>query len=223
MKTATLCALVWILAGQAHAEEAQALNRGYARVRPYAGVTPAGFVGEELPARPAGAIADLGVEAQTRSGFLIGFEFAPLTLGAARPQMTGRLQLGYANEQLAIGVGVGSGFTSAYAQVGPVLRIGRYDRTHAHLRVSFSVYPPQPIPSDLDLDVIVPVHRRVRLDINLGGGYGNVIGLYATLGTQVLVAQRGDRAATRLTFGAGVSWVQYTVGPAALVGLEQLF
>src|SRR4051794_37836702 len=102
MKTATLCAMVCFLVGPAGAaEEAQVLNRGFARVRPYVGVTRAGFEGEQLPARPAGAIADLGVEAATRSGFLIGFEFAPLTLGAARPQMTGRLQLGYASEQIA--------------------------------------------------------------------------------------------------------------------------
>lgn len=223
-KTTALCALICLLAPAAFAEElaaTESVHRGWARVRPFVGVAPAGFTGEEV-IEPAGAIADLGVDAETRSHFRIGFEFAPLTFTAARPQMTGRLQLGWASDKLAISVGVGSGFTSAYAQVGPVVRIGRYDQAHALLRVSFSVYPPEPIPSDMDLEVVVPVHRLVRLDLNLGGGYGTVIGLYGTVGTQILVAHR-NRAATRLTVGAGVSWVAYTVGPAALVGVEQLF
>ncbi len=218
---AALC--VWAcLLGAARGDEPYSLNRGWARVRPFAGVRAAGFSGEDVT-MPAGAIADLGVDAETRSGFLIGVEIAPLTIMAARPQISARLHLGYANEKLAIGVGVGSGFTSQYAQVGPLVRLGRHDRTHANLRISFSVYPPQPIPSDLDLEVVVPVHQRVRLDINLGGGYGTVIGLYGTVGTQVLVASKGPRNQTRLNVGIGVSWVQYALGPAALVGIDQVF
>src|SRR3954468_4161683 len=111
MRAVVVCALMWVGAS-ARADE---FNRGYIRVRPFAGVAPAGFRGEEL-VRPAGAIADGGVDAETRGNFRIGFEFAPLVITAERPQMTGRLTLGWASEKLAIGVGVGSGFTSAYAQ-----------------------------------------------------------------------------------------------------------
>lgn len=215
-------ALGALLLSEARADEPYRMNRGQVRVRPFYGIKEIAFDGE-LHQPPAGALADLSIEAETRSGFRIGFDLAPLMFLAPRPQITARLHLGYANELLAISMGLGSGLTWLYPQAGPVIRIGRHEGAHAHFRLSFSLYPPRPLPVDADLDVLVPVHPRLRLQLNVGGGYGNLIGVYGTVGTQVLLARQGVRGATRLSVGVGVAWVQYYLGPTGLAGLEQLF
>ena len=197
------------------------LHRAYLRVRPYIGFHRVGW-GEHAEAT-SGVIADLGAEANTASGFKIGFEIAPLKYIYERPQLSGRLHLGYASEVFALSLGVGNGLSWYYPQIGPIVRLGRFDRSYAILRISWAVYPPRPIPMDLDLDINVRIRERWRWNLNLGGGYGNMIGVYATTGAQLLLGGSGQRGTTVLSAGLGIAWVVYDLGPALSLGVEQRF
>lgn len=197
------------------------VHRAYLRVRPYIGFHRVGW-GEHAEAT-SGVIADLGAEANTASGFKIGFEIAPLKYIYERPQLSGRLHLGYANEVFALSLGVGNGLSWYYPQIGPIVRLGRFDRSYAILRISWAVYPPRPIPMDLDLDINVRIRERWRWNLNLGGGYGNMIGVYATTGAQLLLGGSGLRGTTVLSAGLGIAWVIYDLGPALSLGVEQRF
>lgn len=197
------------------------VHRAYLRVRPYIGFHRVGWGEHAEPT--GGVIADFGAEANTASGFKIGVEIAPLKYIYERPQLSGRLHLGYANEVFALSLGIGNGLSWYYPQIGPIVRLGRLDRTYAVVRISWAIYPPRPIPMDLDVDINVPIRERWRWNLNLGGGYGNMIGIYATTGAQLLLGGTGQRGTTVLTAGLGVAWVIYDLGPALSLGVEQRF
>lgn len=197
------------------------VHRAYVRARPYVGFHRYGLDGHAEST--SGVIADLGAEANTASGFKIGFEIAPLKYIYERPQMSARLHLGYANEVFALSLGIGNGLSWYYPQLGPIVRLGRLDGTFATVRISWAVYPPRPIPMDLDVDINVRTSRRTRWNLNLGGGYGNLIGVYATTGAQLLLGGTGLRGTTVLSAGLGVAWVIYDLGPALSLGIEQRF
>ncbi|MFO0572589.1 MAG: hypothetical protein U1A78_01180 [Polyangia bacterium] len=197
------------------------VHRAYVRVRPYIGFHRFGWGEHAEPT--AGVVSDLGAEANTASGFRIGVEIAPLNYIYERPQLSGRLHLGYANEVFALSLGIGNGLSWYYPQISPIVRLGRLDGTYAVVRISWALYPPRPIPMDLDVDVNVRIRERWRWNLNVGGGYGNLIGIYATTGAQLLLGGTGLRGTTVLGAGLGIAWVVFDLGPALSLGVERRF
>ena len=117
------------------------VHRGYVRVRPYVGFHRVGWGEHAEPT--GGVIADFGAEANTASRFRIGVEIAPLNYIYERPQLSGRLHLGYATDVFALSLGLGNGLSWYYPQIGPLVRLGRLDGTYATVRISWAIYPPQ--------------------------------------------------------------------------------
>lgn len=197
------------------------LSRAYVKARPFVSLARPGF--QDPGSISGGLIMDMGIEANTRSGFRIGVELAPLTFANKRPYPAIFAHLGYANEFLGVSMSIGSGLAWAYPQIGPVVRIGRFTGAYATVRVAWSVYPPLPLPVSIDIDVNVPFTSKVRGNLNLGGGYGNIFGAYGTLGLQYLLSGDGGRRSHVLNAGLGVSWMQWSLGPMASVGYERRF
>lgn len=198
------------------------VNRTYAKLRVHVGLHKFGWDGQHGQ-RSWGLIAELGAEANTSRGLRIGFELGPASFVVERPFLTARFHLGYTSSTFAVSLGIANGSTWYYPQIGPLIRIGRLDASYALLQMSWSTYPPRPVPADLDLDVFLRTSRRTRAHLNIGGGYGSVIGVFATLGGQILLRGSGMRGTTQLGGGAGVGWVGYDLGPMLLTAIEHRF
>lgn len=199
-----------------------ALSRFWLRVRPIVGVLPLG--GDvTTTSNIIALVTDFGVEINTRYGFQIGFEIAPLAVASnvIVPSVSSRLYVGYANEYLGIGMAFGSSLSLYYPQSGPVLRIGKFSGVHARLRLTWSISPPRIVPVDGSLEMNVPVAKRIRLHLDVGGAYGNLLGVYGLAGCQLFLSGRGENGTTLLSFAAGVAWTQYSLGPAGSIGVEQ--
>jgi hypothetical protein len=200
------------------------LSRYYLRVRPVFGVVVTGTdVGD--PHHVGGVVADFGVEANTRSGFRIGIDIAPIAMlsNVLVPSVSARIHLGYANEFVGVGLAVGGDLSFLYPQAGPVVRVGRFTGSYALLRLAWSVHPARLAPVDGSLEVVVRVSPRWRLQLDAGGAYGALLGVYALAGVQALALGNGGRGTVALSGGIGVSWAQYTLGPALSLGIEQRF
>lgn len=202
----------------------EGLNRAYVRVRPFYALQRLAWEGDAEQARFGGAIADLGVEANLPSGLLLGAALDPVLIGLAqRPVLTPRLYLGYTQPTLAIGVSVANGTSWLAPQAGPLVRLGRFDGTHAIVRMSWSVYPPRPLPVDASVQIVGRVSPRARVTFDMGGSYGDYIGAQAALGAQLLLRARGGPGTTVLSAGLGAAWVNYSIGPMASLGVEHRF
>jgi hypothetical protein len=203
---------------------APGLNRAWVTARVFAARTGFGWEGDGSY-WTGGLIADLGSEINTPRGLKLGFELAPLTFTGQRPFLSTRFVAGYSNPSVSIGLAVGSGLTWFYPRLGPVLRIGRFERTHAHIRASWSVYPAQPLPTDLDIDVSTAVRGRCRGRLNLGGTYSSnsAISVYALLGVQYALGSGGEGKTTLLGLGAGFTWTEFALGPMLALSLDRRF
>ncbi len=193
------------------------LSRVWVGARPYVGLGKVG-VPEAAPVS-FGALGELGAEVITSSGFLIGAELAPAAYDGAGLHLGGRLVLGYGGEALGVSIGLGSNPSGA-------LRVGRFDRTYATLRLTWSVDPPTTLPAAIDLTISTPLGRKVRAQADLGAWYGNGIGVYATGSVQYVLCKSralGLRGTSLLKAGAGVSWVQFSLGPMFTLGYERRF
>lgn len=218
------CALAAALGAAAAPAEARTLTRFYMRARPF--YAPRDVTADNPSPHFGGVLADVGVEATTGFGLRVGAELAPLLVHFTRPYIpytSARVHLGYANPSVAIGLACGAGLSWAYPQLGPHLRIGRFDRTYATLRASWSVYPPLPLPTDLLLEVNTAVRPRVHVSVEVGGGFGNVVGLFTTAGVHYQLAGDGGAGTDVLSAGLGLSWLQYALGPMASFGYERRF
>lgn len=202
--------------------EDRALRRFYFKVRPFVSFTSAyAFEGNQYP---AGAQLDFGIEYNGRRNLWVGFDVSPFVLSNIAlgiPYFAGRLNLGYSDPRFAVGASLGSGVFSSLLSLGPVFRFGRLDGTHARFRISFALLPPFPYPSG-DIEVNIKVHPRVWVHADVGGDL-NILGMYSTLGTQILLRGRGGPGSDLLTVGAGVSWIFLSLGPMATIGYEHRF
>lgn len=198
------------------------LSRAYVKARPFLGLSRVGLsdVSNEVS---GGVLMGLGAEINTSFGLQIGASLTPFLFTNKRPYPAANLYLGYTTQRLSIGMAVSSSLAWAYPQVGPVVRIGSFSGCYATLQIAWSVYPPLPVPTYLDLDVLLPLGRRLRADLNLGGTYGNSYGAFATLGAQYLLSGDGGRASSALTAGLGLSWRDWSLGPMASLGFERRF
>jgi hypothetical protein len=200
-------------------------NRVWLRIDPYVGVRRVGMATQS--GNDGGALVDVGAETATRGGLLVGCELAPLAFTEYRPHAAARFAVGHANEDLAISMEVGARLSWEYPELGPLVRIGRLDETHATVHVSWSVYPPVWLPIYLDVAFTRPITRRWRLDLDVGGGYaglfGVYLGAYGTAGVQYVVSGDGKRGTTLVNAGVGTAWMNYSLGPMFTTGIERIF
>ena len=202
--------------------EDRALRRVYFKVRPFVSLQPA-YVFEHNQ-RPAGVLLDFGIEYNGRRNLWVGLDVSPFVIpniSLGIPYFAGRLNLGYSDPRFAVGVSLGTGLFSSLLSIGPVVRFGRLDGTHARFRISLPLLPFFPFPSG-DIEVNVKVHRRVWVHVDVGGDL-NVLGMYSTVGAQILLRGRGGPGSDLLTAGAGLSWLFLSLGPMATLGYEHRF
>lgn len=133
-----------------------------------------------LPPLP-GFYVDLGVEYNPRGGVWAGIEASPLGFSYSAYHLSTQFHvlLGYSGTWFALGATVGTGFAFVLPddlvglfQVGPALRIGRMDRTHVRMRVSFSAFPAYLVPINGEIELDTPLTARIWLAVNLGGDAG---------------------------------------------------
>jgi hypothetical protein len=220
--------LVTLLASTARAEPEppwEGASRAYAIARPFYGVRRVGTVdpGSGLD----GALVDFGAEIELRSGLRLGFEETPLSIIGGRVHPASQFSAGWAGRDLALSLGVAGSTSWLYLQLGPSLRIGRLDRTHALVRIAWSAYPPQAVPAAVQLQLARPVARRLSLVLDAGGGFGQGFGVYfglwSTLALECRLSGDGRHATTLISAGAGVVWMAYYLGPAVHLGVERRF
>ena len=194
--------------------------RAWVLLRPLFGISQVGWQSSAPESLLFGMIGDLGVEANTRLGLLIGAELAPLTWYLERPQIAARFRLGYTNQRLAVGVSLANAGTWIYPQLGLGARMGRLERSYVLVRIGWSTYPPRPLPADFYLEVNAVLDRKRRLNLQLGGNYADLISLYGTAGLQIFLRGSGGAGTSILVAGAGVSWFLYYLGPMFVFGYE---
>lgn len=219
----TVGELLYPTAARLHPGLGVALSRVWVRVRPVLGLRNVGGDNRDGSLRP-GVVMDLGAEITTARGLRLGAELAPLAAVSTvfTPSTSVRFHLGYATLHVAISLGLGCSLAFYYPQAGPLLRLGRLDRAHALLRLTWSIYPPRIAPVDAQLEVNVPLGgTRARLHLEAGGAYGNLLGVYGLAGAQLATRGNGGPRSFLVTAAVGVAWVQYSVGPALSIGIEE--
>lgn len=194
------------------------LSRIFLTFRPYVGVSRVGF--EESGPVLGGFVSEVGAEVITRFGLVVGAQVSPFTL-AKRPTYTGLstdayLFLGYAQPFLGIQVGLGSGVAGA-------IRVGRFDRTHAELRMAWAMVLPLTLPQELHLNLVIRAAPRLFAHLDIGGGYGSMISFYGTGGIQYLLSGDGLGRTTLLSAGAGLAWIEFYLGPMLTLSAERRF
>lgn len=194
------------------------LSRIFLTFRPYVGISRVGF--EESGPVLGGFVSEVGAEVITRFGLVVGAQVSPFTL-AKRPTYTGLstdayLFLGYAQPFLGIQVGLGSGVAGA-------IRVGRFDRTHAELRMAWAMVLPLTLPQELHLNLVIRAAPRLFAHLDVGGGYGSMISFYGTGGVQYLLTGDGLGRTTLLAAGVGLSWIEFYLGPMLTLSAERRF
>jgi hypothetical protein len=205
------------------ADEWRPPNRVWIAASGFGGASGFGYRGDDLPPVIGGLLANTGAELGWKSGLTFGFEVAPFTWVSetSRPSLTARLSIGWARKKIALGLTAGSALTWLYPQLGATLRIGALEASYARMRVSWAIYPSQPIPVDLDLVISTPVSKKLRTYVEAGAVYGNTIAAFATVGVQI--QPRGSRSGQggTISVGAGIGWMQWALGPMVTVGYER--
>jgi hypothetical protein len=198
-------------------------NRVWARLSGFADRGGFGYDSEKLPAMTGGLVGNAGAEMGLANGLTLGFELAPFSWisSTTRPSLAARFSVGYAQKRMAIALEAGSTLTWLYPQLGPSIRIGALEGVHAKLHVSWALYPPQPVPTDLELEVSAPISPKLRGYVDAGAMYGSTIGAWGTLGLQIMPAGSRSVRGGVITVGAGVSWMQWSLGPMVTVGYER--
>lgn len=221
------------------------LHRGMYRVhgtvRPYFNITGPG----------GGALADLTAEYYFQAPWKLGVELSPLIIAGAaesvgviaQPRLRGAL----ATDYLEVGLGVGARiqrFGPSGWSVAPALRLGRLDGLNFRAELGYSLirnYYTSQVQfawSHVIAALDIPVARRAA--IQLDGGYGLNLWVYATLGLRHVL--HGDGGPGTLAVGAalGAVWAvdrfpcQYgdidpcrgapwTVGPTIAFRIERRF
>jgi hypothetical protein len=198
-------------------------HRVWARLSGFADRGGFGYASASLPSMTGGLIGNAGAEMGLRNGLTLGFELAPFSWisSTTRPSLAARFAVGYAQRRMALALEAGSTLTWLYPQLGPSLRIGALEGTYATVHVAWALYPPQPVPTNLELEVSAPISPRLRGYANVGAVYGSSIGAWGTLGLHIMPAGSRALLGGAFTVGAGVSWMQWSLGPMFTVGYER--
>jgi hypothetical protein len=196
------------------------IRRFYLKLRPFVGIARYNVTDQNT--YPGGVLLDLGIEYNSANGLWVGLEAAPLAftnLFYGIPFPSGRLALGYSGKYFGVAAGLGSSI-GPYFNVGPIVRVGRLEGTHARFRIAFSVFPPLKFPVNGDLQLNIKLRPRLRLTLEAGGDF-IIQGLYSNAGVQILFRGEGGPGTHILTVGAGVSGVFLVPGPMVTIGYER--
>jgi hypothetical protein len=196
------------------------IRRFYLKLRPFVGIRRYNVTDQNT--YPGGLLLDLGIEYNSANGLWVGLEAAPVAftnLFYGIPFPSGRLALGYSGKYFGVAAGLGSGIGS-YFNLGPVVRIGSLEGTHARLRIAFSLVPIFKVPVNGDLQLNIKLRPRLRLALEVGGDLV-VQGLYSNAGVQILFRGEGGPGTHILTVGGGVSGVALVPGPMVTIGYER--
>ena len=179
-----------------------------------------------IPALTGNVAFKSGFELITKSGFKFGFAIDPLTVGYPLVVHSHfRFDIGYANRSFGVSLGIGTGYPFYLPQFAPTFRFGRYDKLYATFRVAWSLYA---IPANAELELVIPVHQRYRVTVELGCGTELPFTCYysphALIGMQHFFSGEGMRRTSILTVGAGVAFLGSVVpGPMLSIGFERRF
>jgi hypothetical protein len=152
-------------------------------------------------------------------GLLLRGELGPVTLASQGLGLQVRLAAGYTRSRFSVAAAVASGYPAFFPQLGPMVRIGRFDGTFAQLHLAWVLYPALPYPLEGAGELSIATSPRVRLHVSAGGGVLTG-GVYGTVGPQIYLLGTGLRRSLALTAGLGLIWNFGPLGPVALFGLE---
>ena len=163
-----------------------------------------------------GSILDLGYQFAKVGGLWWGIELSPFVISSyynGAPTVNSRVWFGYSARKYALGLSMGSGYTSLLplVQFGPIFRFGRLDGVHSTLRLTWSVLNPVVYPVSGQLTLDAPISRRFGLRYDFTGDSA-MNGFHTTLGLQTYVG--GDRRwkTTVLTTALGFAFMQTVSG-----------
>lgn len=196
------------------------IRRFYLKLRPFVGIARYNVTDQGI--YPGGLLLDLGIEYNSANGLWVGLEADPIAftnLFYGIPFPSGRLALGYSGKFFGVAVGLGSSLGS-YFNLGPIVRVGKLEGTHARFRIGFSVFPALKFPVNGALELNIKLLPRLRLALEVGGDF-IIQGLYSNAGVQILFRGQGGPPTHILTVGGGVSGVLLVPGPMVTIGYER--
>jgi hypothetical protein len=222
----------------APAAAGQGLTRVYGTTRPFFAVVGGGFA----------ALTTLGLEHDFASGLALGLEVAPLALvfdGDAMGAVThARAHVGFANEFIAVGAGVGAHvqhYGASGLSLASTLRLGTLDGFHLALENTYTMtrsFYSGRVETALDGmagELALPLVRRFTM--LLEGGFATDLWAYATIGGETFIRGAGEPGSLKIRAGFGLAAVvdnfrclygdrtvcenrTAAVGPTISVGLE---